>query len=479
METTVINGITFADHQVKAMAKAGLLNIGQKNDTVSTTPNAQPLQGYYPGNTSMYGLFSAPGVRPERYSAMQRPRTMAKLLRPVKSNINNEIIEVVTGQTAGGTTNATGWCAPAPLAGVMKTCQQQYPFGNFKLGVRISTIQDAGLLKNRADIPGIIMNNPPEENPFVPDLLYRLTDTQSVLQTNFYQAGIQVERSFGIELFQGVVGTDTSIPGWWKDFNSIPSLIKTGNVDAISELPCPAIDSIVVSWNADVGATVNGRNIVQAYTDTMYAAQDRADTTGLGGMQFAFVMRKEAFYALTEVWACQYNTFRCQSGTAGQPNVASVVDMNQLRLEMLRGQYLLIDGIPYPVIFEEGIVINQLAGGSARVLRSDSFLLPISWNGVQGIRTEFDDMSNQYSLELASFVINQNMFLNNGMYLLTKEETQGCIDFTLNMKLRVFLEWLWLAGRIDGMSYSYQAQTHVADPGTTWGYVNGGVSYRL
>lgn len=472
-----INGIAFTLTQAKAMSKAGLLNMGQKNDPSSTTPNASPLHGPYPYG-SQFGAFSYPGVRPERFSAMQRPRSMAKLLRPEKTELYNEIIEVVTGQTAAGGSNATGWCAGGMLAGVLKTCQQIYPMGNFKMRSRVVPIQEVGQLRNRADIPGMILNNPPEDNPLIPETFYRLTDDRSELQLQFFNLGIQIERSLGVEMWQGVVGTDTSIPGWWKDFNSITSLVKTGYVDAVTGLACAAADSQVVTWNADVAATVAGRNIVQAYSDVWYAAQDRAEATGLGGTTFAFVMRKEAFRALVQVWVCQYYTNRCiTSGTVGAPITTDATETRRLELEMLNGQYLLIDGTPVPVLFDEGIPIQQL-GVNPRILRSDSFLLPISWNGRPLVRLEYFDMGNQYATELRTAIVTQSEVLNNGMYLLSKQESEGCVEFSISAKMRLFLEVPFLAARIDSMSYTYQADTHVANPGTTFLYVNGGVSYR-
>lgn len=476
---TVLNGVEFGDAEIVRMAKAGILNTGQKNDPAGNTPTAAPLQGVFPGNANMFGMFSDPGVRPERFSAMQRPRTMAKLLRPERSEFVNEKIGIVTGQTAGTTSNATGWCADGALPGVLKTCQQLYPLGNFKMRIRVMQIQPAGLLRNRADIPGIILNNPPQENPLVPDLLYRLTDTQSVLQTNLYELGVQVERSLERELFQGVVGTDTSIPGWWLDFNSISSLVKTGYTDSVSGLACPAADSIVVTWNADIGATVSGSNIVQTVTDTVWALRMRAEAVGLGGTEFAIVMRMEQFRAMTEVWACQYATYRCQSSNAGQPFVTQVIDTNQMRIDMMNGQYLLIDGIKYPVVFSEGIPLEQLGGGTVKVLRADMFILPISWNGRPLLRLEYQDMSNVYVRELAEFIINDSMILNNGLYLMTKQTHEGCVDLTLNGMMRFFIETPFLAGRVDDISFSYAAQTRVADPATTFLYANGGVSYRL
>lgn len=472
-----INGIPFSLSQAKAMSKKGLLNMGQKNDPSSTTPSTAPLHGVFPGNAAMYGAFSNPGVRPERFSAMQRPRSMAGLLKPQKTEFMNEIVGIVTGQTAASGENATGWCAGGMLSGVLKTCQQIYPMGNFKMRSRIAVIQEAGMLRNRADLPGMILNNPPEENPLIPDPFWRLTDDRSILQLEFYNLGVQMERSLVKEIWQGVVGTDTSIPGWWKDMNSLSSLVKTGYVDSETGLACAAADSQVITWNADVGATVAGRNIVQVYSDVYYAAIDRAETTGLGGTQFAFVMRKEAFRALVQVWVCQYYINRCLSaGVVGAPFTTDATETRRLELEMRNGNYLLIDGIPVPVVFDEGIPLENLGGN---VLRSDAFLLPLSWNGWQLTRLEYHDMGNFYANELRTAIVTQSELINNGLYLLSKQESEGCVEFTISAKMRLFLETPFLAARIDDMSYTYQALTRVADPSTTFLYANGGVSYRL
>lgn len=475
-----INGIPFSLSQAQKMSKNGMLNIGQKNDPSSTTPNAAVLHGQFPGSSTLFGAFSAPGVRPERFSAMTRPRSMAGLLRPEKTDLINEIVEIVTGQTEAGGSNATGWCAGGMLAGYLKTCQQTYPMGNFKMRSRITPIQDVGLLRNRADIPGMILNNPPAENPLIPEMFYRLTDDRSQLQLEFYTLGTQMERSLVKQIWQGVVGTDTSIPGWWKDMNSLSSLVKTGYVDAISLRPCPAADSQVVSWNADVAATVSGRNIVQAYSDVYYAALDRAETAGLDGTQFVWVMRKEAFRALVQVWVCQYYTNRClTAGVVGAPFPTDATISRQLELDMLNGRYLLIDGIPVPVVFDEGIPLERLAA-NPNVLRADAFLLPISWNGRPLVRLEYQDMGNQYAMEMATRILTQTEIINNGMYILSKQESDGCVEFSISSKMRLFLEVPFLAARIDDTTFTYQAETHTADPtANSYLYVDGGISYRL
>jgi hypothetical protein len=391
----IVNGVEFTEKQISEMSKMGLLNIGQKNDPSSATPTASGvLQGQSFTNANQYGIFSNPGVRPDRFSALSRPRSMASLLRPQKSEYGNEIVSILTGQTVGTANAQTDWCAPGALAGVLKACQQVYSFGNMKMASRIVPLQEVGLLRNRADIPGEILNRPPRENPFIPDRMYQLTDTRSQLQYELFTLGVQIERSFETELWRGVAGTNTSIIGWWKDFAGLDSLVKTGYVDSVTGVACPAADSIVISWNADVGATVNSANIVQSFADQWYAVNDTARQVGLNGVEFAFVLRAEQFRALTEVWSCQYLTYRCQSSNAGQPIQITGDETNRLRLEMQNGQYLLIDGTPVPVIFSDGIQLERLGSGTPNVLRADAYLLPISWNGRPLIRPEYHDMGN-------------------------------------------------------------------------------------
>lgn len=474
------NGVGFTDEQVKFLREIGALQTTQKNDPSSSTPTqSQVLQGQSYTNPAQYGLFSYPGVRPDRFSSLMRPRSMSELLRPMKSEFISEIIEIMTGQTAGTANNQTDWCAPGALAGVLKTCQQVSTFGNFKMNTRITPIQEVGLLRNRADIPGQILNRPPRENPFIPDRLYQLTDTRNQMGYELYTLGVEAERSFENELWRGVAGSNTSIVGWWKDFAGLDSLVKTGYTDAVTGVACPAADSIVVSWNADVGATVSGSNIVQSVSDQYYAVRDTARQVGLGGVEFAFVMRVEQFRALTEVWSCQYLTYRCQSSNAGQPITITGDETNRLRLEMQNGQYLLIDGTPVPVVFSDGIPLDQLGFGPPKVLRADMYLLPISWNGRPLIRPEYHDMGNVYAREFAQVVYPSAEFINDGMYMLGKREAGGCVELEISMKMRVILETPFLAVRWDNISFTYGAQTRVADPATTYLYRNGGVTYRL
>jgi hypothetical protein len=476
-----LNGKDYDENELAVLAKAGALELRQKNDPASATPTATPLNGPFPGNSNQYGIFSSPGVRPDRFSAQQRELSFLSALgAPVESEFQTEILEIVTGQTAAGNTNASGWCGDAPMAGGLLTCKQIFTFGNFMGKTKLNVLPQVGMLRNRADMPGRILNSGEILSPFVPDIAQRLDNSQSQLQNELYTFGGAVEISTENVAFQGVSGTDRSQFGWWKEFKGLDSQIKTGYVDADSGIACPAADSIVVTFNAAIDASASdGRDFITTMSETYISAKDRARRAGMGGTVWAWVMRAEQFYKAAEVWACGYSTYRCQSSNAGQPVTTDGMSVQALRTAMLNGQYLLVNGVEIPVIFSDGILLERI-GTNPTVLRSDIYLLPISWNGRRLIRPEYFPMDNPYAAELGNFVRNGDHFkiLNNGLYMVTQRDTGNCIEFIFNAMYRLILETPFLAARIDDVRFTYQLSTRVADPGITWMTAAGGPSYR-
>src|SRR4029077_8688009 len=104
------------------------------------------------GNPTYGGLFSAPGVRPDRFSALPRVRTLASILMPTPSDIYNEIISIVTGALAGSGTNASNYCGDPPVPGALKQCEQQYGYGKYFAKTNLESMNDIGYLRNRADV---------------------------------------------------------------------------------------------------------------------------------------------------------------------------------------------------------------------------------------------------------------------------------------------------------------------------------------
>lgn len=463
----------------RVMEKA--LDTRYKNDPASTTLSGGALQGPLQGNPSLGGAFSAPGVRPDRFSALPRVRSLARLLTPKPSEIYNEIYAIVTGATDGSGTNPTSFCGTAPQPGNLKTCEQQRQFGKWFSQSQLNSVPDIGFLRNRAEVPGRILNSAPEENPLIPDIMFRLTDTRSQLQYELFNQGIFLERALEKVLITGdsTKANTSTERGFIKEFLGLDAQIKTGYTDS-SGVTCPAADSIVIGFNTSIGGTIgggDGRTITTAIGDLWYAAQDRANQVGMGdGIEYAFVMRKEIFRVLTDYYANTYATSRFQAATltAGSPVIQIADKANEFRLEMLQGQYLLVEGIPVPVVFSDGM---QFDGMGSNSYMTDIFLVPLAWNGFPLLRFEYFNMGNQYITEWNGIINpDKRRVINNGLLLMGYQSTGMCDLFQFAGQMRLILETPFLAGRIDNVIFSYLANTRNAIPGQSL-YVDGGVSY--
>lgn len=457
------------------------MGVSQKNDPASLTLTAPALHGTLQGNSAQYGLFTDGTVRPERFSTLVRPRSIFRLVLRnggfSKSAFDNEILEVMSGVTAASGTNATGFCGNPPTAGNGKVAKIQYGWGSWYMKTNLNALPQIGSLRHRADVPGQILNAGPTENPLIPSLMYELRDTRSQLAYELYLLGVEMERAAGKVGIQGdrTKASNATQLGWIQEYTGLDSMIKTGYVDADTSIAVPALDSWVVSWNADISATVGGSDIVQAFTDAYWTVKDRAAAMGMDGVEFAIAMRPEQFRPLTEVWACSYQTYRC-AGAAGTPVNQDATETNRLRLEMLQGQYLLIDGEAVQVVFEEGIPRQNQ---SATQFNADIYIVPVSWQGMPLLRMEHFDMDNPYLQEFAGFVEpNKIRTLNNGLYVVGTRDTGLCIEYHFAAKMRLILETPWLAARVDDVRYTVRTGQRLGNPTDTNFYANGGVTYQ-
>lgn len=117
-----IDGRQYTYKELKTLEKAGALSTAYKNNPASSTLTGPALQGPFQGNDTQFGIFSSPGVRPERFSALSRPLSIARLLTDQgalqRSEYFNEILEIMTGVLDATTgLNATGFCGNPPVPG--------------------------------------------------------------------------------------------------------------------------------------------------------------------------------------------------------------------------------------------------------------------------------------------------------------------------------------------------------------------------
>lgn len=466
----------FSLDELQVLAKAGVLNIGQKNDPASTTLPAAQLHGALQSGAG-WGVLSGPGVRPQMLSAMALPQTVASVLPLVQSENYNENIEIQTGVTTETGTNATGWCGNPPANGALKVCRQVYTFGKYYIKTDLEAVADIGQRKDYADVPRDILNAPcsAQNFPLVPEPAF-LNDTRSDFRYQMWLAGIAANRDWTHVAVQGnaALGSANTQHGWILEFAGLDGQIKTGYTDSVTGVACPAADSVVETHNVDISAAnASGRGFTQTMQDVAWALESRADAMRMAGVQWFIVMRRELFYRACEEIAQNTPTSRMANLDVG----TAFVDPTQAMFEgMLRGRYLRLMGRDWPVVIDDGVPQETLAN---QTYKSDVFFVPLAWMGRPLTYLQYFNMANQYSLEYTNaFDMSEVKRLNNGLWLVGKRDTGLCIEYHLQAKARLILEFPPLAGRIDDVWYTYKPQTRDGVPGASL-YADGGVSQSI
>jgi hypothetical protein len=481
-ETIQIAGKEYTREELYVLAKAGVLNVGQKNDPASTTLTPQSLHGPFQDNAAQLGLFAGVGIRPDRFSAMPRIDSMIQAIVSMgglsASQFTNERLDIVTGQTAGGSTNAASFCGNPPVVGNLKIMRRDFTWGSYYVKTNLNAIALLGQFNTRADVPGQIINMGAAGNPLIPDVMFQLPTSQSQLRLELFKIGVDLERTLEVVAQRGTAGSDNSRTGWFAEFAGLESQVTTGITDAATGLAAAAADSTVVAYNADITGTNadgSGRNFYETLRDTVVGREIDARRVGMSGTTFAIVGRAELLHRLVEVVALQTSIFSGIGAGAGDPVTRDGEAIERRRLEMLNGGYVILDGRQYPLIPSEG---QDLEGIANNTYRNDLFVVPMSWAGRPLTRMEYFPMNNASSAEFAqAFGSTDISTLNNGMFLVGKRDTGLCVEYHFQMRMRLILEVPFLAARIDNIEYSYFLNTRTSRPGESL-YVDGGTSYR-
>lgn len=459
----------YSVEEIAELAKA----LGISDHAIEERQKADPLHGLNYNSTTTYGALTAPGVRPQMFSTLVRPMSLARVIPATASEIQEELLEIQTGVTTSSDSNAANFCADPPGPGQLKTCQQIIKWGKYFIESGVNVLPQIGSRKNRADVPREIINAGPTQNQYVPDIMFNLRDTRSQLAYELYLVGVTLEQTMEKVLFSGnnaTAYTSTQL-GWTAEFNGLDQWIKTGYTDVVSSTACPAMDSIVISYSASLSGT-----IVTNLNDLWWGVYQRAEAMGMSGTNWALVMRPELFRALVDVVSDQYSVVRVTGAQYEEANRNS--DMIAARADdMLARQYLPVLGMQVPVILSHGPELTTTANNT---YRSDIYLVPLSWQGMPLLRMEYFNLNNGYLREFEGFVGSNVRPINNGMFLAGRVEDSDsafCPKFQFASLMRLFLETPWLAGRIDDISFTYTAQSRNPYAGESL-YANGGVTVR-
>ncbi len=444
----------------------------QKHTLTNTVQTGAPAHG-------VGGLFSSIGVRPDMYHTLPRPINQWMDMIPlIKSNLNNEIWEVLTGQTAMEGNAAADACSPGPVPGQFKTCQQVIPFGTGKMDTRVKRITGIGRRNDYADIDRNILNWNVTFGKFVPQITG--INPNSDAGKAFAELGLAIESAVNLCDGQGVAGATSNVGHWafWMtQFGSFPRYVRTGYTDAITGVACPAADSVVFTHGANINAAgINGRTFVQNVVDMIYSVKERASTFGMTPFLGVIVINPKLERALYENWACAYYTDFCAGGQYHENNTDAVM-ITKFRDEMMANHYLLVDGQPIPVVTHSDLLVE--ATGTPNEYFADLFYMPIAWGGRALSYYQYFPMNNADALQwFGETDPNGIRFYNNGLYAAAGSRAEFCSSMAFMMQMRFILDTPWLAGRVDDIEFMYLAQTRDARPGMSF-YQDGGQSGRL
>lgn len=431
-----------------------------------------------PGENSVHGtggIFSEPGAREGVYSAIQMPRSFLDDLPFYPSEYENEAIEILTHQSASSGSNPADWCGEPVTPGDLYKCKVNREFGKLFIGGKKVQVPEIGKLRDRGDTERRLLNFIRRRDPLLPDRLQEPgINLRSVSAKQLLEISIAARRAIAPVTMDGdssVAYTSTE-DGWIKEFDGLSNLLAEGITDVHGN-ECPAADSIVISWDAAVDATVGGLTISQQAHDLFYAATQRAMDTGFEGLMLEFVGDARLFRALAFQFACTYANARCGDGGAGEPVTREAQILENRFNEMMQGQYLLIAGQRVPFRFTSGTEVTR----DGATLTSDLFMVPLGWSGGDLTYVQFFPLNNQYIREWLQMANTTDREVsNNGLYMFGSRSNGFCDQIIAASQMRLMVDTPFLGGRLDGISFTSYAGYRNWDPNDPYYFVTGGVS---
>lgn len=436
------------------------------------------------------GLFTYPGVNPDVFSAMIGIEAgLVGLLPKYASVETNPIFETITGVQDDVGNEPSAECDPAIVAGLLKACKLTSVFGRYRRQTRELYLNRLGQRVNNSDPMNLRLMNTPMGNDqmLAPDMIPGAGTeilNNEVLKVLF-EFGVSVNRLLARQIWDGNP-TNNNGEGY-KELTGVNLLIGTGKVDAETGVACPAMDSDIKNFNYSRVDDLTGTNdIVEVVTYLYRTRRSLARRAGLMPVEWVFAMREELFYEVSAMWPCSYLTYRCafrtDDGTVTY-NVSSADAIN-FRDDMRQNQYLLIDGIRVPVVFDDGIN-EQVQGDNGNIaaggFASDIYLIPLTvLGGTPVTYMEYFDHGNaSITTALTTGRLGGQVWTtNNGAWIWTAERSRLCVFWEGKVEPRLIMRTPYLAGRIQNVEYSPLQHTRTAFPDDPY-FVNGGVTSRV
>lgn len=469
-------------------AFAELLNKANGENIQKAQTVGAPIGPYIHGPG---GLFGVRGLERDVISThTQFTGSLGEML-PMRASIDQTpLFPYITGFLRSDEKEKNAVCDNPPEANHFKTCIQTTVFGRKEFMTRQVEINRIGQRINRGEFLDLQIVNGPlvEQMGGLMSNFFGLSNQSSILAGRemvgrMVEMGVAFQRWFCPTVYTGNPA-NSSAGGGYQEFSGLDLLIGTNKIDAITGQSCPSLYSDVKDFSYRQVDSTTDPDLVKTITTMMRILNRKAATQGMAPADIRLVMREPLFYAITEIWPCRYNTYRCSvidnaSVIDPVPNLDSAA-MVRMRDEMRAGQFLVIDGRRVPVIVDDCISEENNADNGtipAGGFASDIYFVPFSARGgsISTLYWEYYDYRRDVLPDIAGVRGGTYFWSDNGAFLWgLKPPDNWCLEVIAKTEPRLILRTPQLAGRLQNVVYV--PLQHTDDPLPSQDYhVNGGV----
>lgn len=474
---------------------AALVEERQAVKSQSLAPVTKAVSATYANYGHGPGVFTPP-MDPNVLNAMQLPRQgLLDLLPEYPTDLETPLYGIISGQSAStDSTPPADDCGTWGSSGYTAICRQYQVLGTQGITSQPVNLNRMGRYVDRADFHDYQLIGNPLDNSITPDLNQQLPGAGTPNDFLNYEVAkiireleIEDKRRFAPDLWTANPATaaDAYHTAW---FRGMQLQVNTGYQDAIAGTACNIVDSTIIPFASNpagnnVATTAQaGSDLVRIIAEVVFTLEQRATEAGLDPVEWKFVMTREAFRAVTEVWPCSYLTNRCLTASSSNPNVVMASDQLAMREEMRSGRFLWVDAKQIPVIIDNTLPQTQASGAAgAGTFTSDIWYLPFTVRGNFPVlyRTFF----NYRGPGAASDAIQKfgplmygSSVSPNGKYLFSMDKSYDCFRMKVTSRPGLVLRTPYLAARITNVAYKTLMVTPSWNPSAPSYYLNGGVS---
>ena len=228
---------------------------------------------------------------------------------------SNPLFTVITGVGGDSGEEKTEVCGDAPTAGILSACNLTAPFARYERKTPEPEINRLGLRTDRATRSTSAWWAPPSRSlarPAGTGLERPPARFSPTISTRMWNSATSLHRLLSRQLWTGNPANNNGEA--YRELASMPLLVKTGHLDAITGTACPSIDSDVKDFNFG-NVSENGADLVNALTYMFRYVRDLAVRTGVNPVRWVFVMRPELFYEISAIWPASTSRIAAASAT--------------------------------------------------------------------------------------------------------------------------------------------------------------------